>query len=377
MHWPPIEAGSRARAALLNSHFHALRRPKGGLRCTEFSMTICAAAALLTASSPVGAHHPSGLPGSGSSGRIVTIPGTTLTQGAINAWAACEYISFDELSDAVLAAAAANDEDVHSLASLESPMAGLSYGITDRLTVSLQLPYVIRTGIREGAHGHDEHGHAEHGHAAEGEHEETEMSGVVDLGDSDGIGDLSILGQYRVLGKNAGPQASLLLGIKTPTGKTDERNNEGELFETEFQPGSGSWDGLFGMAVTKAWGDGRWIATCSMPWPPEARSRPISAIASTTMVRSPIGWLAQATLLRPPAATSTEGTLTRIKRTTRADSLSTWRSRSTASGRRRRTFPEKPTPTPEVTSSIFLPGYGSPPMTGRASSRLGCRSSTI
>lgn len=46
----------------------------------RFSMTICAAAALLTASSPVGAHHPSGLPGSGSSG-IVTIPGTTLTSG--------------------------------------------------------------------------------------------------------------------------------------------------------------------------------------------------------------------------------------------------------------------------------------------------------
>jgi hypothetical protein len=222
----------------------------------KLRMTTCAAAALLAASSQATAHHPSGLPGSGSSGPIVTIPGTTLARGAINAWAAFEYVSFDELSEAVLAEAAANDEDVHSLASLESPMAGLSYGVTDRLTVSLQLPYVIRTGIREGAHGHDEHGHAEHDHAEEGVHEETEMTGVVDLGDSEGIGDLSILGQHRFLGKNGGPQASLLFGIKTPTGKTDERNNEGELFETEFQPGSGSWDGLLGVAVTQ--GMGRW-----------------------------------------------------------------------------------------------------------------------
>lgn len=230
---------------------------------------------LLTGPSTAFSHHPSGVSSSGTSGPILTIPGTTLNQGAINAWAAFEYISFDELSDAVLEEAAANHEHVHSLASLESPMAGLSYGMTNRLMVSLQLPYVIRTGIREGAHHHapapaehhDEAGaeggeHHEAGaeggehHEAGGEHQEMVMTGVVDRGDSEGIGDLSILGQYRFLGQSSGPQASLLFGIKTPTGATDERDDEGELFETEFQPGSGSWDGLFGLAVTQ--GMGRW-----------------------------------------------------------------------------------------------------------------------
>ncbi len=216
----------------------------------------CAGLALFATASPALAHHPSGVSGSGNSGPIVTIPATTLDKGAINAWLAFEHISFEELSDAVLKAAALKDEHVHSLASLESPMVGLSYGVTNWLMVSLQLPYVIRTGIREGEHQHG--GEAEGGdHYEPGdEHHEEMMPAVIDRGTSEGIGDLAIFGQYRFLGQNSGPQAALLFGVKTPTGATDERDDEGELFETEFQPGSGSWDGLFGLALTQ--GMGRW-----------------------------------------------------------------------------------------------------------------------
>jgi hypothetical protein len=35
---------------------------------------------------------------------------------------------------------------------------------------------------------------------------------------------------------------------------TDRINDEGERFDAEFQPGSGSWDGLFGLAVTQGFG---------------------------------------------------------------------------------------------------------------------------
>ncbi len=106
---------------------------------------------------------------------------------------------------------------------------------------SLQMPYVVQTGIREGAH-HDETGELE--------------NGVVDLGNAEGIGDLTLLAQYRFFGNGSDPQASLLAGVKTPTGKTDERDSEGELFDAEFQPGSGSWDGLIGVAISKPLG--RW-----------------------------------------------------------------------------------------------------------------------
>jgi len=208
----------------------------------------CSAAAsvgfLLTGSSIAFSHHPSGISSSGTSGPILTIPGTTLMKGSAIAWLAFEHISFDELSNAVLEQGAAAHEHVHSLRSIESPTGGFAHGFTDRLMFSLQLPYVSRTGIRE----------AEHQHI----HGATEMvvNEVIERGDSEGIGDLSVLGQYRFTGKDSGLQASLLFGVKTPTGVTDERDDEGELFETEFQPGSGSWDGLFGLALTQP--IGRW-----------------------------------------------------------------------------------------------------------------------
>ena len=39
--------------------------------------------------------------------------------------------------------------------------------------------------------------------------------------------------------------------MKAPTGATNRHTDTGELFDAEFQPGSGSWDGLFGLAATK------------------------------------------------------------------------------------------------------------------------------
>ena len=41
------------------------------------------------------------------------------------------------------------------------------------------------------------------------------------------------------------------MGVKAPTGRTNEYDKLGERFEAEFQPGSGSWDGLFGVAFTQ------------------------------------------------------------------------------------------------------------------------------
>ena len=78
---------------------------------------------------------------------------------------------------------------------------------------------------------------------------------VDERGDSSGIGDLTLLGQYRFFNNQATrTEAALLLGVKAPTGRTNEYDKLGERFETEFQPGSGSWDGLFGLAFTQRFG---------------------------------------------------------------------------------------------------------------------------
>src|SRR5205085_6937456 len=47
---------------------------------------------------------------------------------------------------------------------------------------------------------------------------------------------------------------ALLGGIKAPTGSTHRRSDEGERLETEHQPGTGSWDPLFGASAATAAG---------------------------------------------------------------------------------------------------------------------------
>ena len=77
---------------------------------------------------------------------------------------------------------------VHSLSSIMAPAISFGYGLTADFTISARLPVVVRTDIREAAH--------EHGGGT--------TTGTVEvLGDSSGIGDLTLLGQYRFYNNRA------------------------------------------------------------------------------------------------------------------------------------------------------------------------------
>jgi hypothetical protein len=187
--------------------------------------------ALLLAT-PAYAHHPSGAGTAGGAGPIVTIPGTTLEKGHSSAAVVFEYLSFNALSDAQLSVSG----HPHSLDAIFAPSVLYSYGLTNDLTLTLRLPFVRRTNIREG-----------HVHGGVPE--------IDELGDSAGVGDLSVLAQYRLLNnRTMQTELSLLLGLQLPTGDTSVNAAAGERFETEFQPGSGAWDGMFGLALTKRLG---------------------------------------------------------------------------------------------------------------------------
>ena len=84
----------------------------------------------------------------------------------------------------------------HDLRTIQSYALGLAYGLTNDLMLAVHLPFVRRTGIRE----------------AEGAPPEVE-----DHGEAEGLGDLSILGQYRFF-RQGSLEAAALLGVKTPTG---------------------------------------------------------------------------------------------------------------------------------------------------------------
>jgi hypothetical protein len=202
---------------------------------------LSAAVAAVGAGSQSEAHHAGGVGNAQGAGPINTISASTLERGHSVAGITVDYTSFDTLSDETLIEAHENDiEDVHGLDTIQSYSASYSYGVTDDLMVTLRLPVVKRTGIRA----------VEHQHEAE-ELEQDQEPEIEDHGNPTGIGDLSLLAQYRFLNNRASrTEAAVLLGVKAPTGETDERHGE-ELLDAEFQPGSGAWDALFGLALTR------------------------------------------------------------------------------------------------------------------------------
>jgi hypothetical protein len=204
------------------------------------SILLLAGACALTAS-PALAHHPGGASNTGGAGPITTISAETLEAGHGAVAFLYEYIAFGGLGDADLINAASKHQHVHSIGTIQNAAASAAYGVTDDFMVSVRVPYVLRTDIREGHHEHLPGGI---------------VSNTVDFrGDSSGLGDVTVLGQYRFINSKAtGTQAAFLFGVKLPTGATNRLDAQGELFEAEFQPGSGSTDFLLGAAFTQRFG---------------------------------------------------------------------------------------------------------------------------
>ena len=195
------------------------------LRALLIPVAVCAA-------SPALAHHPSGPGGAGGGASMIVVNPDTLKKGDLWVGSWLMYSNPDARSDEELSELAGHHVHAHDYDYMLHGAVGLSYGLTDRLTVSAELPYVRRDGLRAGHHSH--HG----GHA---------INEVMEIGSVSGVGDASILAKYKLInGKDA--SLSLIGGVKLPTGSTHKQGNDGERLDTEHQPGSGSWDGIFGAA---------------------------------------------------------------------------------------------------------------------------------
>jgi len=187
---------------------------------------------LLLNANDVFAHHPSGGAGTGLAGPIRTISASTLKEGKWSLGIQAEFIKLNTFSDRKLLGFAANGHDVHTFDSVFHASLSAGYGITDDLMLSMRIPYVFINDVKE-AHG-------------------DEPDEVHRHGDVKGIGDLTVLGHYRFVKMNdAKFESALLVGLKVPTGNTHKKDINGERFETEHQPGSGSWDPMVGISATK------------------------------------------------------------------------------------------------------------------------------
>jgi hypothetical protein len=112
----------------------------------------------------------------------------------------------------------------------------LDYGAA-RWGVSMELPYVTRDHV---------HVHNHHGAQINEEWE------IRDVGDARLMARLATSDADNVLSTSA-----FLFGTKLPTGKTDRRNDDGDLAERSLQPGSGTTDLLAGYH----WGESFFEAT--------------------------------------------------------------------------------------------------------------------
>jgi len=185
------------------------------------------------------AHHVSAAGDAGATGPIITISPKALEKGKWVLSVTYQRVDLDEFSDEFLEdIALAGFEEVHNTSSITIPALGIAYGVTDRFEISIRLPNLSRKNI------------------AEGELEAPGQAEIKFLGDSEGIGDMVALGKYQILRENEDDLAlSALSGLQIPTGSKAELDHDGNLFETEFQPGSGALNILVGAAVGKSFGN--------------------------------------------------------------------------------------------------------------------------
>lgn len=201
------------------------------------SLAIALSSAFVIYSGAVLADHGSLGFGIGTASPIITQPGVTLPA---NMWAAgviTQFSDFDSASDQkLLDLKDSGNEDVHSVNTYLQPSVFAAYGLTDDLTFGMKVPYVLRSGVRS---PNLDEGSAE----------------IDKLGAPSGFGDVSIFGQYRFFHSADNlNHASVTIGLKTPTGETAVKNNQGTNFETHHQPGSGSWNPSAGVSFTRLMG---------------------------------------------------------------------------------------------------------------------------
>lgn len=187
---------------------------------------------------PALADHGTAGTGPQTGGPIVGVSARTTAKGKAALAIELAIAKPDNRDDATLAALAGQHVHAHDQDRSEVYTLGAAYGLTDNLTLSASLPYVRRIAIREGEHAH-----------VGG----TAIDSVAERGNSIGFGDAAVIAKWRFTGENHhGWEAALLAGLKLPTGATRRFDLEGERFESEHQPGTGSWDPLAGLALTRS-----------------------------------------------------------------------------------------------------------------------------
>lgn len=175
------------------------------------------------------AHHEGTIAGPGIAGPIITLPARTLPKGKAFLGAGIKYTNFSTFNAAKERSLLSRGETTGQITESMLASIGGGYGITDDWDIYFSLPYSFKYGLVE-----------------------TDGGERTRFGNSIGLGDLNLLSQYRFFkSEKHGLYASLLGGLNVPIGEIGIQTDQGDKFGLDDQPGSGSWDPIFGAAVSK------------------------------------------------------------------------------------------------------------------------------
>lgn len=193
----------------------------------HLSITAALGVALATATTAHADHGP-GTSGGGAS----TQSGETLKPGKFAIELRTDYTEFENLSSSQIERKAAKAGGFDLLDRSFLSTIGVSYGVVENFQVGLTIGYYNAVKAREAEFD-----------SGSGETE------IVTF-DPDGLTDLWLTAKYRFY---RGPLGSLAVlgGVKFPTGKFDVKNSEGERVEPSATAGSGSYDGMLGLAYSR------------------------------------------------------------------------------------------------------------------------------
>jgi outer membrane putative beta-barrel porin/alpha-amylase len=171
--------------------------------------------------------------GPGTSGGGVGTPsGETLPPGKFSIEFREDYTEFEDLSDTAIEAKAARAGSIDLLDRSYLTSIGISYGVVENFQVGVSI------------------GHYEAQNAREAEFDSGTGETEIVTFNPDGITDLWLSGKYRFYHGPIGHLA-LLGGVKFPTGRNEVHNSEGERVEPSATAGSGSYDGMVGLAFSR------------------------------------------------------------------------------------------------------------------------------
>lgn len=190
--------------------------------------TRAALGAVLVVAQTARADHGPGTSGGGAS----TQSGETLKPGKFSLELREDYTEFEHLSQAQIEAKAARAGSFDLLDRSFIHSTSVSYGVVENFQVGLTLGYYQAVKARQ----------AEFDPATG----DTEIATF----NPNGLTDLWLSGKYRFY---RGPVGSFALfgGVKFPTGRNDVSNSAGERVEPSATAGSGSYDGMLGLAYSR------------------------------------------------------------------------------------------------------------------------------